>query len=57
VKFTDTKIRSLKAGEKKYYLREANGFAIRVLPSGAKTWLFIYTHEGKRKERRTYVRR
>jgi integrase len=50
VKFTDTKIRSLRAGEKKFYLREANGFTIRVLPSGTKTWLFVYTMNGKRKE-------
>jgi integrase len=50
MKFTDTKIRSLLPAEKKYYLRAANGFSIRVLPSGAKTWLFIYTQEGKRKE-------
>lgn len=50
MKFTDTKIRNLRAGEKKFYLREANGFAIRVLPSGSKTWLFIYTQDGKRKE-------
>jgi len=50
VKFTDTKIRSLRAGEKKFYLREANGFTIRVLPSGTKTWLFVYTMDGKRKE-------
>lgn len=50
MKFTDTKIRSLQPAEKKYYLREANGFSIRVLPSGAKTWLFIYTQDRKRKE-------
>lgn len=50
MKFTDTKIRNLKSAYKKFYLREANGFAIRVMPTGVKTWLFIYTFEGKRIE-------
>lgn len=50
MKFTDVAIRNLKPTDKKYYLREAAGFTIRVLPSGVKTWLFIYTFEGKRKE-------
>ncbi len=50
IKFTDTYIKSLKPREKKYYVREAHGFTIRILPTGAKTWLYIYTYEGKRKE-------
>ena len=50
MKFTDTMIRNLKADKKKY-LRESNGFTIRVMPSGVKTWLFVYTTpEGRRKE-------
>ena len=50
MKFTDTMVRNLKT-DKKRYLREANGFTIRVMPSGVKTWLFVYTiSDGKRKE-------
>ena len=50
MKFSDVYLKSLKPEEKKYYRREANGFTVRVMPSGAKTWLFVYTFEGKRKE-------
>lgn len=50
MKFTDSFIKSLKPQEKKLYVREARGFAIRVLPSGVKTWLYIFTFEGKRTE-------
>lgn len=48
--FTDKFIKSLKAEEKKFYKREKDGFTIRVMPSGVKTWLYVYTFEGKRKE-------
>ncbi|ADH86822.1 integrase family protein [Desulfurivibrio alkaliphilus AHT 2] len=50
MKFSEAKIRNLRPQSKKYYLREANGFSVRIMPSGAKTWLFIYTFDGKRKE-------
>lgn len=50
MKFTDVYLKNLKPEEKKYYIREANGFTVRVMPSGAKTWLFVYTINGKRKE-------
>jgi integrase len=36
--------------EKKKYIREGKGFAIRIMPSGAITFLHIYTFAGKRKE-------
>jgi integrase len=49
-KFTDTMIRNLKPEEKKYIRSEGNGFSIRVMPSGVKTWLYIYTFDGKRRE-------
>ena len=49
-KFTDVAIKNLKATDKKYYQREAHGFTIRVMPSGVKTWLYIYNFDGKRKE-------
>lgn len=49
-KFTDKAIANLKPEEKQYVERESKGFAIRVLPSGIKTWLFIYTYDGKRRQ-------
>ena len=52
MKFTDIFIRNLKPEQKKYYKREAHGFAIKVWPSDAKTWVYIYTFDGKRKEMR-----
>lgn len=48
--FTDKFIKSLKPESTKYYRREGEGFTVRVMPSGAKTWLFIYTFDGKRRE-------
>lgn len=47
--FTDLYIKNLKPQEKRYYQREGRGFAILVLPSGHKTWVYIYTLEGKTK--------
>lgn len=44
--FTDKYVASLKATGKKYYVREGRGFAIRVMPSGSKTFLYIYTLGG-----------
>lgn len=52
MKFTDKYIQNLKPEPAdqpvRYYRREAHGFAIRVQPSGLKTWFFIYTFNGKR---------
>lgn len=48
--FTDTMIRKLKPEEKKYIRGEGNGFSIRVMPSGVKTWLYVYSIDGKRRE-------
>ncbi len=47
--FTVNQIKSLKPKDKPYLVRGGKGFAIRVMPSGTKTWQFIYTFEGKRK--------
>lgn len=47
-KFTDYMLKNLKPKEKKYYQREAHGFAICVYPSGIKSFFFIYTIDGKR---------
>lgn len=48
--FTDTMIKKLKAADKKYIRGEGNGFTIRVMPSGVKTWLYVYSIDGKRRE-------
>uniref|UniRef100_C6DZF1 Integrase family protein n=1 Tax=Geobacter sp. (strain M21) TaxID=443144 RepID=C6DZF1_GEOSM len=50
IMFTDTMIRKLKPGEVKYIRSEGNGFTVRVMPSGVKTWLYLYSFEGKRRE-------
>ncbi len=52
--FTDRYIKSLKPKGKDYIVRESTaygegGFAIRIRPSGFKTWIIIYTYNGKRK--------
>ncbi len=48
---TDQMIMRLQAKPKRYDLREGNGdgFAIRIAPSGCKTWLFIYDFRGRRR--------
>ncbi|MBI1921945.1 MAG: site-specific integrase [Geobacter sp.] len=48
--FTDTMIRKLKPADKKYVRGEGNGFTLRVMPSGVKTWLYVYAFNGKRRE-------
>ncbi|NVN92308.1 MAG: integrase arm-type DNA-binding domain-containing protein [Desulfuromonadales bacterium] len=49
ISFTDKLISSLKPKNSKYYKREGRGFAVQVLPSGCKTFMYIYTLAGKRK--------
>jgi len=49
-KFTDMLLKSLKPKTAKYQIRENTGFAVRVMPTGSKTFLFIYETSGKRKE-------
>lgn len=48
--FTDTMIKKLRAEESDYTRSEGNGFTIRVLPSGSKTWLYLYAFDGKRRK-------
>lgn len=50
ITFTDTMIRKLKPADKKLIKGEGNGFNIRVMPTGVKTWLYLYNFDGKRKE-------
>ena len=49
MKFTDRYIDSLKAEGKIVDIREGDGFGVRVLPSGVKTFFFIYRADGKRR--------
>jgi len=49
MKFSDKYIENLKPQDKITDVRENNGFGIRVLPSGVKTWFFIYRIDGKRR--------
>lgn len=47
--FTDTMIRKLRPESSEYRRSEGNGFTIRIMPSGFKTWLYLYAFEGKRR--------
>lgn len=47
--FRDKFIKNLKPAEKEIRRSEGNGFTIRVMPSGVKTWLFLYTIDEKRR--------
>ena len=42
-------IKNLKPEEKEYTRREKGGFGIRVLPSGTKTFFYLYRVDGKRR--------
>ena len=48
-KFTDKMIEKLKPQAKIVDIRERDGFGVRVLPSGVKTWFYIYRFDGKRR--------
>jgi integrase len=50
MQFTDKYIKNLKSKEKQYDLREnsGQGFGIRIMPSGHKSWIFIYHFNGKK---------
>lgn len=48
--FTDIFIRKLKPEGKKIIRGEGNGFTIRVMPSGVKVFLYVYTLDGRRRE-------
>ncbi len=51
MQFTDKFIQSLKAKPERYDLREqlGEGFAIRVSPNGKKSWVYIYSFEGRKR--------
>ena len=48
--FTDKYLANLKPKEKKYLVVEGRGFSLRVLPSGVKTFLYVYNLNGKKKQ-------
>jgi integrase len=48
-RFTDRFIQNLEVKPERYDVREADGFAIRVAPSGTKAWQFIYTFEARKR--------
>src|ERR1700693_5888749 len=48
--FTDIFIKNLKPEDKKVIRSEGNGFTLRVMPSGIKTFLYIYSIDGRRRE-------
>lgn len=47
---TDRQIRLAKPAEKEFLLSDGSGLYLRVRPTGAKDWLFIYTFDGKRRK-------
>jgi integrase len=48
-RFTDKFIMNLKPDAKEYWVREGQGFCIRVYPSGEKAWYYIFTTEGRKR--------
>lgn len=48
-RFTDKGVKALEPREKAYDLREGDGFGVRVLPSGTKSWFFLYHFNGIKK--------
>jgi integrase len=47
MKFTDKYVKSLKPKETRYDVNAGDGFVIRVFPSGAKSWLYVYRLHGR----------
>ena len=51
LRFTDKAIHNLKPKDSRYLVREKGrpGFGIRVFPSGVKSWVFVYTINGRQR--------
>lgn len=47
--FSDKGIKALKPKDHIYDVREKDGFAIRVFPSGKKSWTFLYAYCGRKR--------
>ena len=45
---TELKIKSAKAGEKRYHLQDGDGLYLDVMTSGKRFWRCRYTQDGKR---------
>ncbi len=50
MQFTDKYLKNLKPRAKQFYVREGQGFTVRVLPTGVKTFLYIYVFQGRRRQ-------
>ncbi|MEO5339238.1 MAG: tyrosine-type recombinase/integrase [Magnetococcus sp. MYC-9] len=48
-RFTDRFIQNLEVKPERYDVRETDGFAVRVAPSGTKAWQFIYTFNARKR--------
>ncbi|MBF0098826.1 MAG: tyrosine-type recombinase/integrase [Magnetococcales bacterium] len=48
-RFTDRFIQNLEVKPERYDVRETDGFAVRIAPSGTKAWQFIYTFEARKR--------
>src|SRR5574338_143951 len=47
---SDKEVRNTKPTEKEYLLADGGGLFLRVRPTGAKDWLFVYTCAGNRRK-------
>jgi len=47
-KLTDKMVQGLKPKDSRYEARDGDGLAVRVSPSGSKTWILIFDQDGKR---------
>ncbi len=56
MRLNDLVVQNLKPKEKRYDVREGSGFCVRVMPSGLKTWLYIYQFEGKKFQMKLFKR-
>lgn len=50
ITFTDKMVDGIKPTDKKQYKSEGNGFTVRIMPTGAKAWLYRYDFDGRRRE-------
>jgi len=47
---SDREVRNAKPAEKEYLLADGGGLFLRVRPTGAKDWVFVYTFAGNRRK-------